>query len=198
MLGQRRQASCKTGLIFASSLRILLELVVLVNVANFHTRVDDVVVAPFVATQGNDLFGDPDSGIVFFEGVLLARPSRGDESIADAHRRVVEQLQRLLSARIGLRQRLRNVFSPFGDSERLHIVSQNRVKVGFVVERLPPQEVGRRCLARLAHVIQELSRYGRETFGAGEIEALVVVGLEHVLEQRLGRRHRALVELFLP
>ena len=45
VLGERGLASRQTGLIFRQSLRMLLDVAVLVDVADFHMRVDDVGVA---------------------------------------------------------------------------------------------------------------------------------------------------------
>ena len=82
-------------------------------------------------------------------------------------------------------------------SQRLRLPVQGRLKVGLDVERLPPEKVSRGCLPRRPRLVEELPRYGREACCAGKIEALVIIRGQDILEQRLRRRHRAAVHVFL-
>ena len=105
VLGERRLADREAGLIFRQSLPMLLDVAVLIKVADLHVRVDHVAFALFVVAHGNDLFGDSGSCVVFLERVFLERVvvlrfSHTRERVADTDGGVVEQLQRFSRARI--------------------------------------------------------------------------------------------------
>jgi hypothetical protein len=104
MLGERRLADPKTGLIFRQSLPMLLGVAVPIGVANLHMRVDQVAFALFVVAHRNDLFGDPDSRVEFLERVFLQRivvlhSSHSRKRVADTDGGVVQQLRRFSRAR---------------------------------------------------------------------------------------------------
>ena len=67
VFGERGLASRQTGLIFRQGLRTLVLVAELVDVADFHTRVDDVEVARFVAVQRGDLHRNRDRFVVFLK-----------------------------------------------------------------------------------------------------------------------------------
>ena len=64
VFAQRGLTSRQTGLIFPLRLRILLA--VLIDVADFHMRDDDVIVARIVVAQRRDFRRDRDRRVVFF------------------------------------------------------------------------------------------------------------------------------------